>query len=375
MHVVFLIIVTGSIHNGQARLVYIVLIIYKSGIRKIAMEHNSVLFAAQLTPKEWYRIIRDLSQKNEMEDENVADLLEFLIDTNKIDINVPLEKETWLVTMVKFERITCIQTLLNKGANVQLGHPESGVTPIISAVMLSGTAFTGSAKRNIIKLIAENDHTVLKTRFSGKNLMYFCYAKREFESMSLLLELGFDINMTNYDQNSVDFGSRQRIWLHQYSTLFFAVSQHVDDVVDFLIERGANPNTCAYVRIDYKDTDSMSLLNYAMFFHPRKLQIMEKLLRAGAQVDKRDGFGRTCLWHAAARGDKTSCDLLLQYGANPNASCSMQYGNLSPLDKAPQHLKRHILKVVQDRQLATHMALMPQDLPPELVDTYILPPY
>lgn len=49
-------------------------------------------------------------------------------------------------------------------------------------------------------------------------------------------------------------------------------------------------------------------------------EMMERLLRAGANVDAHDAFGKTALHHAAERGDARAAEILLNRGgANPRS--------------------------------------------------------
>jgi hypothetical protein len=348
--------------------------LYKSNTKNTNM-HANAFFSAQLTPNEWYRIISQFFTDGVEDDEKLSWWLEHLIDEKKIDLNVPVDKSTWLSLMVTFGKINLMRLLLRKGANVQLGCPRSGMTPIVVAVMMSGRDWDESTKSDIIKLIVENDRTVLNTLYRGKNLLYYCYeTETGFEGISLLLDLGFDINMKNCDQLHGE--------LSNYSTLFYAAYELNYELFNFLLARGANPNDHAdFTEVQmgngHKTIESKSILHYItcrdLTREQDRLRHMENLLRAGAEVDGRDVFGRTCLWYVAQRCLLRSCNLLLQYGANPNKRCRMQYGNFSPLDKAPDALKNHMLQVIRDRRLSTQLALSTQGLPPELLHDFIMP--
>jgi ankyrin repeat protein len=331
------------------------------------------LFTAQLTPQEWFGLISSLIIEGD--DEKLSFWMEHLIVSGKIDVNVPLRKNTWLIRMVASGNPELVRLLLRYGANVQLGTTPEGTTPIVKAVMLSGVNVDASKKSDIIKLLVENDRTILTTRVRGKHILQYCYESYQidgFDHLSLLLDLGFDINMKNCD---VYQGQ-----LSNYSMIFWAAYENNYELFNFLIARGANPND----RADFSDSpigfsrvvESKSLLHFITTrVRPveDKRRLMNKLLSAGADVDEGDVSGRTCLWHMVYQCQVPLCDLLLQYGANPHKRCHMQYGNSSPLDHAQSGLKNHILQVIRDRRDATVLALHSQGVPPDVLYNFVMP--
>ena len=145
------------------------------------------LFTAQLTPQEWFGLISSLIIEGD--DEKLSFWMEHLIVSGKIDVNIPLRKNTWLIRMVASGNPELVRLLLRYGANVQLGTTPEGTTPIVKAVMLSGVNVDASKKSDIIKLLVENDRTILTTRVRGKHILQYCYESYQidgFDHLSLL---------------------------------------------------------------------------------------------------------------------------------------------------------------------------------------------
>jgi hypothetical protein len=102
--------------------------------------------------------------------------------------------------------------------------------------------------------------------------------------------------------------------------------------------------------------------------------MMKTLLRAGANVDAKDECGRTCLYHAVrSRLSFAIIDLLLQFGANVNAHCNMQYGGRSPMDVANRQQTVHILDIVRERRLRIFNQMDEIGIPREIQEKYLMP--
>lgn len=97
----------------------------------------------------------------------------------------------------------------------------------------------------------------------------------------------------------------------EYSVLEEAISQrpaNVVQVVELLLKAGANPNRSQDFLIA-KVTDNK--------LHDKEL--MDLLLKYGADINVKDRSGNTAFMYAAEKGDINKIQLLLNKGANPNA--------------------------------------------------------
>jgi ankyrin repeat protein len=94
-----------------------------------------------------------------------------------------------------------------------------------------------------------------------------------------------------------------------WSPLQIAVDKGRDDVVQLLIEHGANPDT--------GDNRGTTLLRGAIRKRDRAL-IVKYLLEGGADVNARDDNGSTALFDAVLARDDAIFDLLLEHGADVN---------------------------------------------------------
>ena len=92
--------------------------------------------------------------------------------------------------------------------------------------------------------------------------------------------------------------------------LYMAASEGKKDVVDYLIEEGANVNT----KRDDGDNPLMAAARKG------NLEIVTALVEHGADVSQADNFGRTPLMMAAQSGSKETVDFILGKGADINAT-------------------------------------------------------
>ena len=265
-------------------------------------------------------------------------------------------------------------------------HLGNGISPIIKAVRMAAASVSKDKMNHIIRKLVQKDPTVLQTRIEGKNLLYVSWSTSpDLKQIELLLDLGFPVNMTNTCAVSIQGQTRflriRDFSMRVFSMLFFAVARRNNELMNLLIQRGANPNVHGYVDMENGSQPQLvSLLYYSMDYgynedEEHMLTTMETLLNAGADVDAKDERGRTCLYHAVReRLCATTKDLLLQFGANVNAHCNMQYGGLTPMDIASAAQAAHIAGVLQQRRLRVWLQMKKRDIPREIAENYLMPP-
>jgi len=97
----------------------------------------------------------------------------------------------------------------------------------------------------------------------------------------------------------------------RFTSLFIALSSGHPEVVEFLLEHGADPNI--------KNNDGSTPLHYAA----DNSKVVEVLLEHGADLNIRDKYGATPLHDAAENGHPEVVELLLEHGADPNIQNNM----------------------------------------------------
>jgi hypothetical protein len=327
--------------------------------------------------------------RSNVDEENLVTALEYLIDNQRININ-HLHRSwnaptTWLLQMIHYEKCRLVDVLLARDVNVHLGN---GISPIIKAVKKAAESASKDKMNYIIQKLVQKDPTVFQTRIGGKNLIYLSWSTNpDLRQIEFLLDLGFPVNMTNTFAASIPgytTGGQlyDRFHIRDFPLLFFTIAHENTELMNLLIQRGANPDVAAYVQDEPTLVSPLRLvspLHLAMEYtldgvEDHDPRIMETLLRSGSDVDAKDERGRTCLYLAVRkRLSWATIDLLLQYGANVNTRCSMQWGNTSPMDIANPVQRHYILDVVRERRLRIWNQMHARKIPREIQETFWMP--
>lgn len=125
--------------------------------------------------------------------------------------------------------------------------------------------------------------TALMTAAGGGNV----------DTVKLLVERGADINAKSFEGGTA---------------LLVAIEQRRDEVVEYLLSHGANPNDKLAIK--------PGLTALCMAAQRGYLRILKALLRAGADTEKRAGDGSTALVNAAFKGHDDIARELIMSGAD-----------------------------------------------------------
>jgi ankyrin repeat protein len=108
-----------------------------------------------------------------------------------------------------------------------------------------------------------------------------------------------------YNMSKIMFGVQVQWCLGKYTPLEFVVCKNNLPLVQFLLEKGVNPN------VEGPDGDTPLIISIQTGFH----QISEKLIILGANTCKPDKNGKTPLYWAVNKKNINIINLLLDHGA------------------------------------------------------------
>ena len=193
-----------------------------------------------------------------------------------------------------------VKLLLTHGA--ALNAPDaSGYTPLYLAV--------GAGHHNTVRLLLDQGADVdAKTGVcDGEGSFTALHVAADIELAKMLLDHGADVNAKATDG---------------MTPLHVAVMDGTADMVDLLLERGANSEAaladeCEHEFADEFRTDGYRPLHFAAM--KNKTAAARILLSHGAKVDSRNTYGETPLIIAACAGHVEVARVLLEHGANPRA--------------------------------------------------------
>ncbi|KRT81349.1 Ankyrin repeat-containing protein [Oryctes borbonicus] len=198
--------------------------------------------------------------------------------------------ESVLHCAVRANAVACVRLFTAEGADV--GQVEySGLSPIHLAADL------GHVQCLKIMLEAKGNNVNAKTRERDLTALHLAAEGGYVECIEVLLEKGADTNVKNH---------RGQTPLH------LAARAQAYDCVELLLRKGcADPNIADY--------DRRTALHAAVGKAARSYDIIEVLVRWGADVNAKDQYGYTPL-HIAALNELSQCvEVLMFHGADVTA--------------------------------------------------------
>lgn len=220
-----------------------------------------------------------------------------------------------------------IRYLLEAGTDPDQANDE-GETPLMVVARAGNT----EAARLLLDQGAEVD---AREQWGGQTALMWAAAQQQGEIMRLLIARGADVDLHGFariwDRRITSETRPKDMNKGGFSALLYAARQGYIEGIEILAEAGADLNAT--------DPDRVSALNLALInFH---FEAAATLIRAGADINQWDLFGRTPLYIAidmnsipgSLRQDIPSRDtlsgrdiaaMLLERGANPNAQLKLR---------------------------------------------------
>ncbi|MDX9905428.1 MAG: ankyrin repeat domain-containing protein [Bacteroidales bacterium] len=321
-------------------------------------------------------------------------LIQFLLDEGAL-VNAKNNKGyTPLATAVKEQKYTAARLLLESGADVN-ATDIFNYTPIFYAI--------DNNDLQMMKLMKENGADInFKDMKSRTPLTYSANIDSKTALTEYLLDNGADLNLTScygwtpFFYSCFNGSSRNADILYKSGSavdlsdvdgetpLFCAVINNHTDIARFLLERQADINhqnlagmTPVMIALDSSYSDlSLYLISQqdlkvnitdtagytALFYAVRsgKSNLLEQLLKRGADPNIADRSGATPLLYGCAAENTQMVNLLLDYHANPDISTS---DSLTPLIAAILLKSLPVTKALLDHG-ADPDGIFPGDLTP-----------
>jgi ankyrin repeat protein len=200
------------------------------------------------------------------------------------------------------------EILLTNGANPT--KPIDHETPMEIAVAKDRT--------NIINLLKKHGVPELEHRVAAQIIFIEAATRGDIGRMEEAIQNGAHVNGNNSK------GETALIMSVFYSV--FTTGQF--KAVEYLLNKGANPNVEGDSPFSHKTTALHTVISSSSFTFGREIKegylkdtptyarlIIESLLRHGAHVSARDGYGRTPLHIAAERNNIVGAKMLIEAGA------------------------------------------------------------
>lgn len=123
-----------------------------------------------------------------------------------------------------------IQRIILAGANLNILQDEYD-TPLMNAVK----------RADILKLLIDNGANVNLQNHFGKTALMYAIQYDNLEAVKILVEHKADINLATYKLEDIQGYSEQQLSAGQRTPLMYAAWHASDDIVKYLLSKGANP--------------------------------------------------------------------------------------------------------------------------------------
>lgn len=180
-------------------------------------------------------------------------------------------------------RVDIVKLFIERGADVNIGRDRTGYSALSVAA--------ANARDEVIKILAQNGADLNRTGFTNKDKslpLMRAIEKSHEATATLLIELGADVNASNWDGKTA---------------LMKATYRNATGIIRALLEKGANV-----------DAQAIRSRETALMFAAKRghVEAATLLVKAHANVDLKDDLGRTA-WNCARQdGHDRKLDAVLE---------------------------------------------------------------
>ena len=237
-----------------------------------------------------------------------------LIESKSLDVNYNLEideysKSTPLIQAIKYKQTDIINYLLENNADVNLKEELTGFTPLMASLH----------DITITELLIEKGADIEAKDDDGINALVYASTYNNEEMVKFLLEKGADANtVCEIENEHIDILP---------TPLMNAAYRGNTNIINMLLENGAD--------INYTTDYGMTALN---------TNIINMLLENGADINYTTDYGMTALMMAASFNQFEAAKTLLEH--NANTSVTNGYGETA-LDLAKSENHKDIVELLE----------------------------
>ncbi len=249
-----------------------------------------------------------------------------------------------LIKAVENNNISMAVFALNKGANLKYRHPETGryaytiiansdsqniksifagktVNPALKRkftntelALISNENKLRSKNKNYIKTKKTKQKIIIPAKNDSiekkMNVLYAAIEAEDIDSIKIIISENFDLNKSYNEQDP---------------PLLYACSYGNPEIVNILIKNGANPDFrypgyTSNERTYYFTPIGVTILYKNKYHHKILKQLLQNKADPNLRFDTETDTDMTALMLACLDGDETATKILLEYGADINAT-------------------------------------------------------
>lgn len=243
-----------------------------------------------------------------------------LIESKSLDVNYNLDideysKSTPLIQAIKYKQTDIINYLLENNADINLKEELTGFTPLMASFH----------DITITELLIEKGADIEARNVDGINALVYAVSLNDEEMVKFLLEKGADANTVCEIEN-------EHICMPP-TPLMNAVYNGNTNIINMLLENGAD--------INYT-TDEMTPLIYAAY--KGNTNIINTLLENGVDINYTNYYGMTALMYAASYNQFEAAKVLLENNADTSITDEDGY---TALDLAKSEDYKDIVELLE----------------------------
>ncbi|MCF4969584.1 ankyrin repeat domain-containing protein [Nostoc sp. CMAA1605] len=247
--------------------------------------------------------------------------------SNGIDVNaIGSNGQTALMYAANYGHIQVIQSLLNAGADPNiLSDSDDGLGEGMTALMQVAGSFFAGNRHEVVKLLVQAGADMNLRGLGGKTaLMYAANNGSGYiESVKTLVNLGADLDVRDDDGNTVlmqvELSGHKKI-----ADILRKAGASEQGIAEIALIKAASNGDVEQVKslissgVNVNHNDGLAL-NRAIYADNQEM--VELLIKAGADVNLGVRTGFTPLAEAAYRGNTEIVRILIEAGADINARC------------------------------------------------------